>query len=55
MSQNVKFDVALEIISTKIAVAIKEKNKKLVDELINKREEIYLGNWETIEEIIGSK
>ena len=55
MRENVKFDVALEIISSKIATAIKQKNKELAEELMNKREEIYLGNWDIIEEILKCK
>lgn len=55
MRENVKFDVALEIISSKISEAMKQKDKKLVDDLINKREEIYLGNWNIIEEVLNYK
>ena len=52
MRENVKFDVALEIISSKIADAIKEKNRKLADQYLDEREKIYLGDWETIEKVL---
>lgn len=52
MRENVKFDVALEIISSKISEAMKNKNKELANKYLNEREEIYLGNWEVIEKVI---
>lgn len=52
MRENVKFDVALEIISSKIAEAMKNKDVKLTNQLLNDREEIYLGNWEVIEKVL---
>ena len=53
MRNNVKFDVALEIISSKIAEAMKDKNKELVNKYLEEREEIYLGNWEIIEKVLN--
>lgn len=55
MRENVKFDVALEIISSKIAEAIKKKDKELTNRLLDEREEIYLGNWEIIEKVLQYK
>lgn len=52
MRENVKFDVALEIISSKIAEALKNKDRKLANEYMNEQEEIYLGNWEVIEKVL---
>lgn len=53
MRDNVKFDVALEIVSSNIAKAMKEKNKELTDELLEKREKIYLGDWDTINQVLN--
>lgn len=55
MRENVKFDVALEIISSKIAKEMKNKNKKLVNQYLEEREEIYLGNWDVIEKVLKYK
>lgn len=55
MRENVKFDVALEIVSSKIAEAMKNKDEKLTKQLLSDREEIYLGNWEVIEKILKNK
>lgn len=55
MRENVKFDVALEIISSRIAEAIKNKDIELTNKLLNDREEIYLGNWEIIEKVLNTK
>lgn len=55
MRENVKFDVALEIISSKIATAMKEKNKELVDKYLEDREQIYLGNWDIINKTLENK
>ena len=55
MRGNVKFDVALEIISSEIAKAMKNKDRDLTNKLIKDREEIYLGNWEVINKILGEK
>lgn len=54
MRENVKFDVALEIISSKIAEAMKNKDVKLTNQLLNDREEIYLGNWEVIGKVLNN-
>ena len=55
MRENVKFDVALEIISSEIAKAMKNKHRDLTHKLIKDREEIYLGNWQVINRILGQK
>lgn len=55
MRENVKFDVALEIISSKIAEAIKNRDKELTDRYLQEREEIYLGNWEIIDKVLNYK
>lgn len=55
MRDNVKFDVALEVISSKISEAMKNKDRELINKLLNEREEIYLGNWEVIEKVLNNK
>ena len=55
MRDNVKFDVALEVISSKISEAMKNKDRELTNKLLNEREEIYLGNWEVIEKVLNNK
>lgn len=55
MRENVKFDVALEIISSKIADAIKEKDRTLANQYLEERENIYLGDWDTIEKVLQYK
>lgn len=52
MRENVKFDVALEIISSKIAKAIKNKDRELTNKYLQEREEIYLGNWDVINKVL---
>ena len=52
MRDNVKFDVALEIISSKIAEAMKNQDRELTNKLLDEREEIYLGNWDIIEKVL---
>lgn len=55
MRDNVKFDVALEIISSEIAKAMKNKDRELTNKLIKDREEIYLGNWNVINRVLEEK
>lgn len=55
MRENVKFDVALEIISSKIAEAVKKRDRKLTDRYLQEREEIYLGNWDIINKVLEYK
>lgn len=55
MNNNVKFDVALEIISTKIADALNNKDKELTQKYLEEKEEIYLGNWNIINKVLQYK
>ena len=56
ISENTKLEIALEILSTKIAITSKEgysvKNKNM-QVLLKDRQEMYLGNKEVIEKIIN--
>ena len=52
---NTQLEVALEIISTKIAEASRKNDmysKNKIEELLKEREEMYLGNTEIIKKII---
>lgn len=53
MRENVKFDVALEIISSKIAESIKKRDRELTNKYLQEREEIYLGNWDVINKVLN--
>ena len=55
MREHLKVDVALEIIASKIAEAIKNRYKELTDRYLQEREEIYLGNWEIIDKVLNYK
>ena len=52
MNENVKLDIAIEIMSTKIAEAINNKNSNEVNDLLKEREQLYLGNWNVINKIL---
>lgn len=53
MKENVKLDIAIEIMSSKIADAFDARDKQLVDNLLEEREQMYLGNWEVIDKILN--
>ncbi len=53
MNDNVKLDIAIEIMSTKIAKEMNARNRKQVDALLDEREQMYLGNWDTINKILN--
>lgn len=52
MNDNVKLDIAIEIMSSKIANAFERKDKNEVDLLLEEREQMYLGNWDVINKIL---
>lgn len=52
MNENVKLDIAIEIMATKIAIAMEKKDVKEVNKLLEEREQLYLGNWEVINKIL---
>ncbi|MBR1653491.1 MAG: hypothetical protein IJ690_00840 [Clostridia bacterium] len=52
MNENVKLDIAIEIMSSKVAEAMERGNKKEIDELLEEREQMYLGNWDVINKIL---
>ena len=53
MNDNVKLDVAIEIMSTKIADAMNKKDKEETKRLLEEREQLYLGNWDVIDKILN--
>ena len=52
MNDNVKLDVAIEILSTKIAMAMNNKDREETKKLLKERDQLYLGNWEIINKIL---
>ncbi len=55
MRENVKLDVAIEILSSKIADAINQKNKEETERLLLLRKRLYSGEKDVIEQLINSK
>lgn len=53
MNENVKLDIAIEIMSTKIAKVMEKGNKKEIEELLEERKQLYLGNWDVINKILN--
>lgn len=53
MNDNVKLDIAIEIMSTKIAKAMDSGNRKDVELLLEERRQMYLGNWDVIDKILN--
>ena len=54
MNDNVKLDIAIEIMSSKVAEAMDRGNKEEIDALLEEREQMYLGNWDVINKILES-
>ncbi len=52
MRENVKFDVAIEVLSSKIAKAMEEKDKTELKKLLEYREKLYTGEETIIDEIM---
>lgn len=52
MNDNVKLDIAIEIMSTKIAMAMNNGDRKEIDNLLDERKQMYLGNWDVINKIL---
>jgi len=53
MNENVKLDIAIEIMSTKIANTMNSGNKEEVEQLLEERRQMYLGNWNVINKILN--
>lgn len=53
MNDNVKLDVAIEIISTKIAMAMGKKDNDELKRLLEEREKLYLGDWNIINKVLN--
>lgn len=52
MGENVKFEVALEVISMYISIAIANNDTELVERLKKEKKEMYLGNNKLVEKVI---
>lgn len=53
MNENVKLDVAIEIMSTKLANAMNKNDKEETIRLLQEREEMYRGNWDIINKVLN--
>ena len=53
MNEHVKLDIAIEIMSTKIAKTMNSGNKEEVEQLLEERRQMYLGNWNVINKILN--
>ncbi|MBO5005220.1 MAG: hypothetical protein J6D03_08300 [Clostridia bacterium] len=52
MGDNVKFEVALEVISMYISIAIANNDMELAERLKKEKKEMYLGNNKLVEKVI---
>ena len=52
MNENVKLDIAIEIMATKIANVMNNGTRKEIEELLEERKQLYLGNWKIINKIL---
>lgn len=53
MNENVKLDIAIEIMSTKIANVMKNGTKEDLENILEERKQMYLGNWDVINKILN--
>ena len=53
IGENVKFDVALEVISMYMSIAIANNDLELVEKLKKEKKEMYLGNNELVDKAIN--
>lgn len=53
MNENVKLDVAIEIMATKLANAMNKNDKEETTRLLQEREEMYRGNWDIINKVLN--
>lgn len=52
MNENTKLDIAIEIMSTKIAQAMNKEDRKEIEKLLEERKQLYLGDWNVINKIL---
>lgn len=52
MNNNVKLDIAIEIMSTKIANTMNNGTREELEQLLEERRQLYLGNWDIINKIL---
>lgn len=55
MKDNIKLDVAIEIVSNRLAKAIKDEDREKITELLKIKKQVYLGNQEAINMLIENK
>lgn len=52
MREQVKVEVAIEILSTCMAIAVSNKDEKSIKEILKFQEKVYLGEEKAIKEVI---
>lgn len=55
MKDNVKLDVAIQVISNRLAEAMKNEDRKKITELLKLKKQVYLGNQEVLDMLTKNK
>ena len=55
MEGNLKLDVAIEIVSNRLAEAIKNEDREKITELLKLKKQVYLGNQDVIDMLTKNK
>ena len=52
MREQVRVEVAIEILSTCLSIAVSNKDEETIKKILKLQEKVYLGNEKAIEEVI---
>ena len=52
MREQIRAEVAIEILSTCLAIAVSNKDEETIKKILKLQEKVYLGNEKAIEEVI---
>lgn len=55
MKEDLKLDVAIQVISNRLAEAMKNEDRKKITELLKLKKQVYLGNQEVIDMLTENK
>ena len=55
MKEDLKLDVAIQVISNRLAEAMKNEGRKKITELLKLKKQVYLGNQEVIDMLTENK
>lgn len=55
MKENLKLVVAIEVVSNRLAEAIKNEDREKITELLKLKKQVYLGNQDVIDMLIENK